>query len=82
MPYAKFTTSHTDTTVIRKYLEKEDRTLTAFYLNLDTIVGDVKDGQESYAPLDWVHEMDMTRNGFGNDKPSRGDLTTAFTMSM
>ena len=82
MPHAKFTTGHTDTTAIGKYPEKDDWTLTAYYLNHDAIGADVQGGQESYAPLDWAHEMDTTRHGFGNDKPWRGDLATAFATSV
>lgn len=82
MLYTKFTTGHTDTTAIRKHLEKDSRPLATDHVNLDAIVADVQDRLESYAQLDWAHEMDAPRHGFGNDKPWRGNLTTAFAMSM
>lgn len=72
MPYVKFTTGHTGTAAIEKYLEKDGRALSADYINLDAPVVDVADGLEIYGAFDWATEMDTTRHECGNDVPWRG----------
>lgn len=54
------------------YLEKDDRALVIYYLNLPAPEIDPESELSSYGPYDWVREMDATRATAGNDTPWHG----------